>query len=502
MRWAAAALLLPIGVALNGSAQDAPLDLQKYQLALQTARERNDVATEAAMLFNIGRLAQGRSEGNCAPPECAQLKAQAIEAYEGVMRISPMSAGTMNNLALLYAESGKTAEARKWFERLMGIDTANSGLYALNYARFLVGTAGLNEAKGYFEFAMKDPAVGGDAARAYGNALMEADDHRGFLNFAWGNFRARPPLVEELALDVIAANRWSSDEQLELLNIVVASLVNQEYAPGDFFNSRLASKLADLATHPTLGQGVREILAIHRVPVPDVSQLTWWANVRLIRSGGQILAPHQAYRALILHIGDQYARVGERDLATNLYYVAAFLNAGRPDPVAFFKLVSSYYASGMTPDRFAKAVDEYEPILYSLSSRFDGDDWCAMLEFHRQVGILYGLVANRAKRGEAREAWGRAVDELAKARRLIDACTKVTDGELDPYSIEVMAQGYAATDRLSLANQVRLDAAEVYLKRNRRDYAASVVEHVSVATLPPADQIRFQLVVTALARQQ
>lgn len=492
---------LIVGTTLSAVAQDYPADLHKYESALQSAHERNDTETEATMMFHVGRLYQKQAENGCAPDECSRLTEQAIDAYERALKLSPMSAGTINNLALLYAANGNNGQASKWFERLIGIDTPNSGLYALNYARFLSKNVGVSDAKTYFEYAMRDPAVSAEATRAYGNVLAESGDHKTFLMFAWRNFREYPPLVEELALNVIAANQWSEDEQLELLDIVVAALVNQDYAPGEFFNSRLASKLSDLVSHPTLGRGVGEILAIHRVPVPEVSQLTWWANVRTIRSDDQTLAPHQAFRSLTLHLGDQHAKRGERELATKLYYVAAFLNLDRPDPVAFFKLVSSYYAQDIAPDQFYKAVDEYEPRLYSLKSAFSPEDWCTMFDFHRQIGILHGLLAGRAKRNESGAAWIRAVNELEKARSLLSSCTKIADGDLEPYSIDLLSQGYSSTDRAVLANRVRLDAAETYLKRNKPDYAASVLERVNVPTLESHDQMRFQQIIAALAPQ-
>jgi len=491
---------LMVGVSVNAAAQGLP-DLHKYESAVQSAHERNDTETEAAMLFQVGRLQQKQAEKECVPDECARLKHQAIDAYEKALKLSPMSAGTINNLALLYAANGNTGQASKWFERLIGIDTPNSGLYSLNYARFLANYVSVDDAKLYFEYAMKDPVVGDDASRAYGNALVASGDHKGFLMFAWKNFREHPPLVEELALNVIAANQWGDEEQLELLDIIVAALVNQDYVPTEFFDSRLASKLSDLTSHPTLGRGVSEILAIHRVPVPDVSELTWWANVRLIHSDDQTLAPHQAYRHLILHIGDQYAKRGERDLATKLYYVASFLNLDRPDPVAFFKLAASYYTQDKTPDQFYHAVDEYEPRLYSLKSGFSSEDWCAMFDFHRKIGILDALLAGRAKHDEAGPAWIRVVDELEKARGLRSSCAKIAHGDLEPYSIDLLSQGYSLTDRAVLANRVRLDAAETYLKRNKPDYAVSVLEGVNVPTLEAGDQMRYRQINAALPPQ-
>src|SRR4029077_3501256 len=127
---------------------------------------------------------------------------------------------------------------------------------------------------------------------------------------------------------------------------------------------------------------IAEILASHRVPVPSSSELGWWDEGRQIRVGRQVLAPHQAFRALVMPVGDLYEERGRRDIASTLYRTAAFLNLNRPDPDAFFRLVSSYYAQDRPGAEFNRAVDEYEPRLYALSDRFRGDDWCKMVEFH------------------------------------------------------------------------------------------------------------------------
>ena len=125
---------LIVGASLSAVAQDLT-DLHKYESAVQSAHERNDTETEAAMLFHVGRLRQKQAEKDCAPDECARLKQQGIDAYEKALKLSPMSAGTINNLALLYAANGNTGQASKWFVRQFRQRRRNHCIHPLRFPK-------------------------------------------------------------------------------------------------------------------------------------------------------------------------------------------------------------------------------------------------------------------------------------------------------------------------------------------------------------------------------
>jgi tetratricopeptide (TPR) repeat protein len=504
-----AIVTLVVTMQVNVAAQEPRVEqlIKRYEAELQSVRKQHKDEAAANTLFYIGRLQQEQAKHCGSASMCADFALRAIESYEEALRLSPMSAGSINNLAMLYADRGDVPQASKLFARLIGIDTPNSGRYALNYASFLKVHAGLTDAKPYFEFAMTDKLVGNEAAQTYGAALLDTENHDAFVSFALGQFVKRPSVVQELALRVIAENKWPDDEQLELLEIIVAALTHQEYAPEDFGRSPIGLKLTELESHSTLGRAISEIFAIHRDLVPKPSELRWWANTRRTRSDKRTASPHQAFRSLIIHIGDLYSRREEHDHATRLYYAAAFLSLTSPDPDAFFKLAESYYTQGTNPDVFYEAVDRYEPSLYALSGfqpdfigRLPGRvDLCSMIEFHRKIGILSGLLAMRASPTESEMAWSRTVAEFERARGLLKSCSTLTDGEIDPYSVGMLSTGYARTRRPYESARVRLEAAEAYIKHEKPAYAATVIKPIEVTTLKADDRARLEMIFKSLA---
>lgn len=460
--------------------------------ALSLARARGDVGLQRTLAFNLGMTLQARSREEDAP----ELASRAEGYYREVLRLQPRSGAAYNNLAHLYAETGRPEEADAAYAQAVEQGGDRKAFFALNYGDFLARQGDPERALGYYQIAAREqprnPAVQERLVAFFGRY-----DRDRLVAYLWELLAAgQARTATTYALAALAESpRRGGDEALrvELLALAVAGLSEQYYDPATFDEGPAGDAFRRLEADPVVGEGVREMRRMQREDPRELrpDDFRWWAD----RGGAAGEAPRglwsrEACQALLRSLGDWFRDHDDTARAAAYYRLAADLY-GDSDPEAVLRLVDLYLRTDKSPDaidtHLRDLLDRYVFRLFQGKGRaYRQAEWERIYAYHRTLGTIFALI----------EAWGSprevssAIFQLEHARRAAAAYREAyPDAEplrFEARLVNLLARAYEATGAPERALHTRLDGALDLYQSGDPDGARQVLDALDEAGgLPP-----------------
>jgi tetratricopeptide (TPR) repeat protein len=368
--------------------------------------------------FQRGLDYQQQAEREGKGGERERLLEAAKDAYLQAYKIDNGRGGVLNNLAVVLSLLGGTnndEEARKLFEKAVGLDHRLRPFFRRNYADFL-------RSRGKFE----------EAVHLYRETLdEEPDDYQAYQSLK-DIFKNNPDVRQRLLPEILwfLADKgqltWTEETSLqelqspgrppewrrEMLAILAFALGKDAYLPSELAESPSGKTLRMLTDDPDVGPGAREILQLHAGERLDPDQYSWWsAQPRENTLAPGRPAPLAAFQNLIRGLGSSSEKTGSSDQAERYFKLSALLDPETPDVVASDRLANLAVKSGRTAD-LELVVARNEPLL----NRPDARGGLEVYRYRQHVGLLFGTHGR----------WGNentpvsAIYQLARAKELTE----------------------------------------------------------------------------------
>lgn len=136
----------------------------KYDEAADKFKQAEPLAKGKNLLAIDERLAEAYSK--------AKKYDQAIETYNKVLALNPDNAGVHNNLGNVYADMGKTDQAKAEFEKAAQMDPGGAARYSFNLGAVLYNSGKVDDAASAFKKATELDPKYADAYFWLGQALL------------------------------------------------------------------------------------------------------------------------------------------------------------------------------------------------------------------------------------------------------------------------------------------------------------------------------------------
>jgi tetratricopeptide (TPR) repeat protein len=296
---------------------------------------------EYEFCFYLGLSLQEQADEAADPPSRSAKLGEAASFYGRAAELNPERGAILNNLAQVYADLGREAEAEQLFERAVVLKEPLRPFFHRNYGDFLIRRGDWERAAENFRQTLEEKP---DDRQAHTSLVEILSQHHPetlpeYLWFLIG--KGQMLQAEGEVLDRLETGKALKDQRQEYLTILVVSLAEQSYLPEEFSSSRAARVLKLLSDEPDIGEGAREVLRLHEAQDFHPESYRWWAEAD---QGSRIFvgqpAPRQDFRQLVRALGETYRKVEHYDMARNYFRLSILLTPAEPDLVAFRMLVT------------------------------------------------------------------------------------------------------------------------------------------------------------------
>ncbi len=503
-------------VALDARDYGSAVSLLEEGLAM--AEQSQDRALQASFQFNLGLALQQRAtSGN----DAADAR-RAIAHYERYLELQPASGSALNNIAVLYAGAGRSTDAATAYRRAIALGDDRRGFYALNLATLLREQGDPKSAIPYYRMTL-DQYPDHPEARAGLNAAYAEADLPGLVSHIWERIDDRREVSATLTalrtLDQLSAeapaDREARARRVELLTCVVVGLSRAGYgadllAPdkAGARQSELVSLLRNLEDAPTIGPGVRDILAAYQSP-PANADASWWAPMgNPDQDPDEGWWPRDGYRMLLRGLGDWHANREDPKTAEAYYLASVRLTQAtdrEPDLQALVRLAELYVEAGDT-DRVQTLMDRYAENLFAgKGTAYKRSDWKKIYAFHRTLGIMYAMLDIWKGDSPITSAFFQLENALEKRvlyNERIAGPDSLPPIPLEPRLVELLAGGYDEQGDTARANNLRLTGVQQTIDENAPGSARRLLEGIDTATLTARQQARYRELRAQIQRQQ
>jgi tetratricopeptide (TPR) repeat protein len=202
-------------------------------------------------------------------------------------------------------------------------------------------------------------------------------------------------------------------ERISLFAAIVAALARQHYSPSTFEEGNIGREMLLLQTDPTLGEGARLILAVHRGVHLEAQAFRWWSS----RGAPYRRSPLEALRLLLRSLA---VRSGEHGLesARGFLELADQLSE-TPDLPLYMEIAAMYEAVGDQSD-LSNRLQRWEPAIEKSEYKMD---FGVLAQYHLAMSEAVERLETNATRGQVDSV----KYHLAKAR---DAAERSKSEEL------------------------------------------------------------------------
>ncbi len=486
------------------------LDAGRYEQAfaefrggLTTARLVGEREREADFLFYQALTRQRQSEEDLGPgeyppeweesdwnPQRVALRT-AARLYTEMLRLRPDSGPALNNLAQVRARLGQPQRARDLYQRAITLEDGRQGIYATNLAD-LLADIGDESATEYYKIAAVQTANSRAHETVAEELLAQAsedlaaggglDDSEGLLAYLWELVETRKTAwARDAALDALDRVSWGTRGKRRLLAIVVAALGEQSYDPVAFLQTETADRLRGLSWDDDVGRGAAEVLLVHQAEQLAYESFDWWAgSVKHERDPKRGVWGQDAFLSLVRSIGDWYHEAGDAEQAKQYYFVAGNLDSFMPDPEAYLRLADLYVEQGDLAGLKALMTSgpSEEKLFHGKAEVYRTSRLRRIYDYHCALGVIYSHLGRWEDTGPASAIFQleRAVDV---AHRLnCDAPVGAVRVDVEPRIVEFLSTGYEARGWEALAVEVRIEAAERYVRQGSGERADRVLAPV------------------------
>jgi len=477
----------------QGAYEEARADFERE---LAAAEQRGDRAAVSDLLFYLGLTEQQRAGLATADPERQRLLEESVRFYRGALEarsgLEQPLGPTLNNLGRVYADLGWNDAARDILKR--ALDEAGNDprrpLYAKGYARQLVATGNWREGATWYRTVLEAWPQDAEAHEAL-VALYRERAPEELPGYLWWLIE-RGQVDSAQAAAITALKKGVTQEVgAWLLGVVAGTLAEQYGAPDRFEESSAWKELAPLRTNESIGPGVSELERLYAGRDLRPDSYRWWKMYSRL-APGEKPSPSQAFRQLAVAIGRWHER-GATPVGLALaerYFVLANRLEPEPDPVAMFELADLYVQAGRTED--LKRLSEQSRALFGGKGKaYQRGDWHAVFDFHRALGLLYGMTENWGNSSTPDSAIFQiehAQTAAEKYNRERPAGTKPL--AVPPQLVALLGYGYEETGRADDAQSLKAEAAAEYRKMGDKKAAEWILSGPSsfkekLAVVPP-----------------
>lgn len=481
-------------------------DLAAARQALGEVPASPDKDVEARRVFQLAAVDQIEAERGSADKKGLLLSAAA--GYGRVLKIKPASVAALYNLARVHKELGDVERASKAFQMAAELPGKEQAFYVREWADFLAASGRWPAAEeAYARLVLLEPGLEEPHTLLTGRFLEQgkAGKPEALLKYAWRLVDAgQPTRAAELAVTALGAGWPETETARDLLTVVAASLGARTLVPGELLSSSVGRQLSALSDSPKVGEGVRQLLALYRTPGQYPLGFEWWDLGGDDWNPRRGVSARDALRRAMRRVGEWHEDQGNFNVAEASYGTAVGLNPRDPDPVALRELANLYIERGdvQSVNRLAARHANIESDLFAGKNQaYARGQLEKVLEYHRTLGQIYGYLALNGK-GE----WGNssqptsAVFQLERAfrvsKKLDDQSAAVSGGKkpplrLDADDTDLLATAYVQTGNAARGNEVRLEAAQRFIKAGEPRAKERVLEGVGEEALTAEQKTRY-----------
>jgi len=381
--------------------------------------------------------------------------AEAALEYERALEIDPNRGSVLNNLAQVYANLGRDSDAEPLFERSVTLEVPLRPFFHRNFGDFLTRRGDWKRAAENYRQTLEERP---DDRQAQTSLVEILSQHHpeALPEYLWFLIGKGQMLeAEDEALNRLEMSNAPQSQGEEYLAILVAALAQQSYLPEEFSSSHAAHVLGSLSGQSDIGEGAREVLAVHESTNFDPGKYSWWAERgRPIAATRHEPSPREAFRHLLRSLGDALHTKGRNDAARSYFRLAILLTQDEPDLLTFRKLVNLPSSQGDVA-AIDRLVDGNEKLILNASPKQ------ADLSLYRHdLGLFYGFLKHWRGEGPAS-----GIYQLSEATHM--GGVGPPDGPPDTPTFDAriytrLAAGYTDTGEPERARRVLFDLVAAY----------------------------------------
>ena len=459
--------------------QNYDMALETFNQGHQSAIEMNDIKWQASFLFYMAVTKQQQAKHLIVKQDQKSILSEAADLYQKMLEIQPSSGSALNNLAQIYNQLGKMDEAGKSYELAIESDDSRKSFYAHNYADFLRENEKKSKAIQYYQIAVEGQPGDVEAQEELVKAYISAKSPRIFPHL-WQSMKdGRILQAQEFVLDALLSKGWKKDEKIELLTILVFGLSKQFYDPQNFKASDTGKILKTIFGDQAISAGIEELFVLHDTAKHEPYDFNWWQKGKTWQEAPRGIWRFEAFRMLSKSIGKWYQQNKNPRLAKDYYLLSGVFRYDDLDPDAFLRCADLYIANDNLDD-LKNMIEEYGSLLFEgKGAAYRDSDLLKIYKYHSALGVIY---TNLKIWGNSRTP-ASAIFQLENARSIASRYNRSIENkkeviQIEPRLINYLADGYNATNQPNKAFQLRLTAADEYLKMKNKKNAEQVLKDI------------------------
>lgn len=477
-----------LAIAVETVARGNDLDaLGQFDAALSTARRSQDLEWSNDFQLRVASIIQRIG------PE-GKMQEVAMRTYERVLADRPDSPVIWNNLAKLYAGSGRSAEADSLFRMAVAAGGRYELVFQLNYAEFVLDQGLAARAAGLYEQIVAEYPDDRRANDGLAKAYVAQADVSGLTAYCWREISlGHARRIVGIAMDVLPSLAWDDapDDASgatsegppwgwsnEYASIIAAALARARYDPLTFLESDVGRRLRELARESEALDGLVRLFGPARPADLQARSFDWWAAQEYEPfEEAPRKSPRDSFRLLARQIGSEYRISGDRKTADAYYTLAAGLSRDEVDPEAVLEMAEMRFEVDDV-DGLDSVLAVYNHLLFEgKGAAYLRGDNATIYRYQRALGIMYGRLGRWGKDDQI----GTANFHLREAIRAAEANNESESGErimVSPEIINLRAKSLLENGNASSGLDLQLKYAQKYTDAGKPGAARSIYSGV------------------------
>ncbi|MCB1033986.1 MAG: hypothetical protein KDD47_09155 [Acidobacteria bacterium] len=459
--------------------------------------EAPDARTRADFSFYRGLASQQMAQKH--PERRAEFLEGAVEAYSAYLEVKPESGAGHNNLARVLAELGRSEEAEAAYRKAVAAGGVRAGFYRKNYAEFLDRQGEWQRAtEQWIELSAEAPRGSATTQWMIERFLQRQKPEASVIVYLWRLLDSGQPQagVEGAVAALAGREDWPHPVERQLLAVIAAGLARQSYDPKLYHGTATATSLWKLAARSEIYDGLFQLTLLHTGKVFEPRRYAWWATPGPGEDYGRDPAsgvwPADAFRELILALGNWYRGAKDLRRAESYFRLAADLDPADLDPKAVGALVKLHLEENRL-DQVQAVSDQYAQRLFddkSLAYANRASRKEEILQYHLTLGQLYASLGQWGESWEVQGATFQIERALQTSRELVEEHPdRAADPQLEVpvVLVDALAQNLEDQGKVEPSYDLRIQAVELYRSQGREEAAGEVLE--PVRSVPPPSQL-------------
>jgi tetratricopeptide (TPR) repeat protein len=376
---------------------------EAHQLLSQGLAEDRASGTpqEFELRFYLGLTFQQQAEVELDSKDRALKLSEAATQYERALEVDSKGGGALNNLAQIYADLGRDADARRLFERAVALEVPLLPFYHRNYGDFLASRGEWLRAAEHYRATLQEEPEDRQAHESL-TAIYSQHLPDKIPNYLWFLIAQGQTIwAQEAAIERLKVSE-TQDESEAYLTLLVAALAGQARLPEELQSTQegdvlTAAVLTTLSADPAVGEVAREVLRLHEADhLDDQASYKWWAERgRPAGNAEGELSPRQAFRHLIRSLGEAQRKTDRFESARQYFRLSVRLTREEPDLEAF-RMMLSLPPETQDAAAIGRLAEWNEDVLREVRP-----EWGDLYLYRHDLGLLYSYLPDWQREGAA-----------------------------------------------------------------------------------------------------